>query len=116
MHSAVFNKVKEDILLKSNFFIQTSRFEGLPMGVLEALSYGLPCILTEGTNFSNEVRDYSAGYKCQNSTRSIKNAILESINENNYMQKSKNAKILASSFNWSKISQKSFNLYKECLK
>jgi glycosyltransferase involved in cell wall biosynthesis len=116
VHSAVFNKVKEDILLKSNFFIQTSRFEGLPMGVLEALSYGLPCILTEGTNFSNEVRDYSAGYNCQNSTRSIKNAIFESINENNYMQKSKNAKILASSFNWSKISQKSFNLYKECLK
>ena len=35
---------KRQILLDTDVFIQTSRFEGMPMGILEALSYGLPCL------------------------------------------------------------------------
>ncbi|MEQ5226159.1 glycosyltransferase [Proteus cibi] len=36
----------DDILYKSDIFISASTFEGLPMAVLEALSIGIPCILS----------------------------------------------------------------------
>ena len=53
---------KEEILLNSDIFIQTSRSEALPMGLLEALSYGLPCIVSRGTGFSGLINRYNAGW------------------------------------------------------
>src|SRR5699024_4384370 len=57
----VFSEEKYRIMSQSDFFIQTSRTEGLPMGILEALSFGLPCIITPGTNLSKEVAECEAG-------------------------------------------------------
>ncbi len=37
----------DDILYESDIFISASTFEGLPMAVLEALSIGIPCILSD---------------------------------------------------------------------
>lgn len=37
----------DDILYESDIFISASTFEGLPMAVLEALSVGIPCILSD---------------------------------------------------------------------
>ncbi|MEQ4988959.1 glycosyltransferase family 4 protein [Proteus sp. fly-1089] len=37
----------DDILSESDIFISASTFEGLPMAVLEALSIGIPCILSD---------------------------------------------------------------------
>lgn len=46
----IYGKDKDELLKKTDVFILTSRYEGMPMGVLEAWSYGIPCILTSGTN------------------------------------------------------------------
>ena len=50
-------KTKEEIknyMLNSNLFLMASETEGLPMVLLEALSYGLPCIVYD---IENGVRD-----------------------------------------------------------
>lgn len=50
-------KTKEEIknyMLNSNIFLMASETEGLPMVLLEALSYGLPCIVYD---IENGVRD-----------------------------------------------------------
>ncbi|MBO5496546.1 MAG: glycosyltransferase, partial [Oscillospiraceae bacterium] len=41
---AISGQEKEDTLLGADVFVQTSRFEGMPLGILEALSYGIPCL------------------------------------------------------------------------
>lgn len=54
-HGGVYDSDKETILLNSDFFILTSRFKGHLMGLIEALSYGLFCLVTEGSNMADGI-------------------------------------------------------------
>ena len=51
--------------MNSDMFILTSRHEGFPMSILEALSYGLPVLITKGTNMTDLVHKASAGWTCE---------------------------------------------------
>lgn len=44
------------VLLQTDLFIQTSRHEGMPMGLLEALSIGVPCLVTVGTSLGHIIK------------------------------------------------------------
>jgi glycosyltransferase involved in cell wall biosynthesis len=117
INGAVFEKDKTKVLCNADIFIQTSRFEGLPMGVLEALSLGVPCILTPGTNLSSEVKDYNAGIEVMLNPNSISNGIIEMIeNIKNNNELSQNAISLAKKYSWNNIAKDSIKKYKEILK
>ncbi|GEM_PF-2322903 len=47
--------------IKPNALILTSKFEGLPMVVLEALSYGIPCITSNFKGFRDIIKDGENG-------------------------------------------------------
>lgn len=66
---------KQKILLSATCFIQTSRSEGLPLGPLEALSYGLPCIVTRGVGLGNVIESYGAGYQSDNTIEGVSKSI-----------------------------------------
>lgn len=66
---------KKEILLSATCFIQTSRTEGLPLGPLEALSYGVPCIVTHGVGLGDIIESYGAGYQSENSIEGISRSI-----------------------------------------
>ena len=61
LNDEIYNKEKEEVLKNAYAFIQTSRHEGQPMGIIEALSVGLPCIVTYQTNFGEFVNKYNCG-------------------------------------------------------
>lgn len=81
LNAEVTGKEKERILLDSDIFIQTSRFEGMPLGILEALSYGLPCIVTEGTTLNEKINASNAGWNAGNTVESIKQAIIDCLTQ-----------------------------------
>lgn len=58
------NKIEiEKYLLKSSLFLMASITEGLPMVLLEAMSYGVPCIAYEtASGTSDIINDNSNGY------------------------------------------------------
>jgi glycosyltransferase involved in cell wall biosynthesis len=58
---ARFGDDKLRILSGVDAFVYPSRFEGFPMGVLEAAALALPLIVTEETNVAAYVRKYRAG-------------------------------------------------------
>lgn len=116
INEPVFSEEKAEVLHHTDIFIQTSRFEGLPMGVLEALSYGVPCILTPGTNISRKVSDYGGGIEVALDPVSISEGIIEMLKnleeENNFQH---NALKLAKVYSWENIAKSSIEKYREII-
>lgn len=112
LNDGVYDYQKENRLLDADFFIMTSRFEGHPMGLIEALSYGLPCLVTVGTNMATEIAAADAGWTAENNVVSIQNALVKMMNEKEKFEKKGNAAfILAQEFDWRKIAERSHEEY-----
>lgn len=110
----VYGHDKEELLLASDVFIIPSRFEGHPMALIEALSYGLPCIATTGSNMRKEIEEFDAGWTADCSKESLANAflaMLSGFDEN----KAANARKLSEVYNWNKLARKSQKIYKGLL-
>lgn len=70
---------KNLFLSKSKYYILTSRYEGLPITVLEAFSNGTPVIVTPGTNTVNMVLDNGLGYSSCLDSNSIADTIISAL-------------------------------------
>ena len=91
----VWGNEKQNTFLSAHYFIQTSRSEGMPMGLLEAMAHGLPVIVTEGTGFSQIVNENHCGFGCKTDSREIALAIKQAILQTeDYALLSQNARAL----------------------
>lgn len=55
-------EAKSRLFGQSHVFVHTSRTEGHPLAVLEALSFGLPCLVTPETNMAEDIVENQAGW------------------------------------------------------
>lgn len=108
---------KREVLLSADVFIQTSRSEGMPMGILEALSYGVPCLVTEGTSMGELIRRYDAGWVVQTDTQDIGCGLNTVISQRDQWQiKSRNArKMVEENFLWDKVVLDAINNYRRII-
>jgi len=74
-----YGKDKINIIISSDIFIHTSRYEGMPIAVLEAMSFGKPCIITPGTNLGDYMRKANAGWITKPDSMSIAETIIKAI-------------------------------------
>lgn len=112
INGPIYDDEKKKVLKNSDYFIHTSRFEGLPMSVLEALSYGLPCLLTDGSNLRLELENYNAGWGASTDVDGIRNALNKLCDDiDNYSNYSNNALKMAESFSWNSIAKISHTKY-----
>lgn len=97
-------KEKENELLNSDLFVMTSRLEGHPMGLIEALSYGIPALVSRGTNMLEEVKGNNAGWTCEVTVEEIREALLKVIKERELLpEKGANAFALSKLYQWDKL-------------
>jgi len=111
---AVVGEEKDKVLRAADFFIMTSRFEGMPMGLIEALGYSLPCIVTGGTNMRTEIEAANAGWGCDIDAESIAGAIgslCDNINDlSSYRER---AYKLACEYDWDALAGKAHLIYEK---
>jgi glycosyltransferase involved in cell wall biosynthesis len=114
INESIIGEKKKNVLLNTDVFIQTSRFEGMPMGILEAMSYGVPCLITEGTTLTSLLEKYDAGWKCKTIVENISIAIENAVLEKNLLkQKSKNAiRLIEQEFLWNNVAKEALENYK----
>lgn len=117
LNSEIWGEKKESVLIDADVFIQTSRSEGMPTGILEALSYGLPCIVTEGTNLGELIKEHGAGWSAETKAAAIGETIRIAIGErNNWCDMSSNARKLAETdFNWKSVAHNIVCEYRKAL-
>lgn len=114
LHREVFGKEKEQILLKSDCFIQTSRFEGMPMGILEALGYGIPCIVTVGTTLAGFINDNGCGFGCDTDADSVSRTIRLAVEHKAdlALMAEKSIEAVTNSFAWDKVACGTLDIYR----
>ena len=116
LNHEVFGEEKEKLLLDSDIFIQASRSEGLPLGILEALNYGIPCIVTEGTGFASLVNKYDAGIGVKTNSDEIAEAI-KNIDRLKLKKQSQNARrLIEENYSWEALTKNTINKYEELIK
>lgn len=82
-YGPIYSPDKEIALSRSDVFVLTSRYEGVPMAILEALCQGVPCLVTPGTNIGESVSELDFGWVVEFDSYEISRKILAIINSNN---------------------------------
>ena len=87
------------------------------MGILEALSYGIPCLVTRGTNLGEIIEEYDAGWVSETDVHSIAQTLVKALNERDqWERKSRNAvKLIEENYQWSKVAQATLEEYQNAL-
>ncbi len=108
---------RDAVFRSADIFVHTSRTEGLPSAVLEALSWGMPCILTRATNLAEQVLDAGAGWCCDCSAGSICNAIIDATLNRHLLRTKANSarKLVANNYSWDIIAKRMLAHYEAIL-
>jgi glycosyltransferase involved in cell wall biosynthesis len=114
----VYGTDKLRLIAGARFFIHTSRWEGLPLGVLEAMALKRPVLITPETNLAPFVTEAGAGWVTSGSPREIGHALLQafSISNDALDQIGHRAqKLVREEFSWSAIAKNMSSLYEAVL-
>ena len=108
---------KKNLLLSADCFVQPSRTEGLPMGPLEAMGYGLPCIVTQGTGLGELIESNEAGIACDTSVSGIEKGLKRFLSENVCIEKmSENAmRLIEQRFSTNVVAKNNIEKYREVI-
>jgi glycosyltransferase involved in cell wall biosynthesis len=114
----LFGEDKDALLRSAYVFVHTSRWEGMPFAVLEALATGCPVLLTPATNLSDVVQEYGAGVVVEGTAEAVGKGIgriLETPSDR-YAAMCLAAQRLASErFTWPKVAEQVAAAYRAIL-
>ena len=112
LNDAVYGDEKKKILSNAYAFIQPSRWEGQPMGLLEALSFGLPCIVTFGTSFGEYINNNRCGIGINFDQKELFGAIKKIFDDVEFRNEcAKNTKIANDDYGWESVTRKCLMQY-----
>lgn len=113
---SAYDTEKFDLLYSADFFIHTSRWEGLSLSVLEALALGKPCLVSHPADPMGLIGEYQAGITYDTDPDEIAQALLTAAGEDDVTLSrfSSNAKrMIQEKFNWLEITQQVLSAYEK---
>ena len=118
VNDGVYGDEKFNKMIEADCFIQTSRMEGQPVGIIEALSVGLVSVVTDGTTFADLVERENCGFAAGSTSYSVAKTMVKVYNEkDNLPEMSKKAReVIKDNFSWDMIAKRTKNIYSEFIK
>ena len=80
-HKPVFEEEKLQVLANSSLYIQTSRWEGFPVSIVEAMSLGVPCAVNESLNFAELFHQHNLGLLLSTNPQESANHLREALSQ-----------------------------------
>ncbi|MGF1936151.1 MAG: glycosyltransferase [Nostoc sp. ChiQUE02] len=113
LNKPVLGDAKQEVFQSADLFVHTSRFEGHPIAVLEALSYGIPCLLTPGTNMADEVEAAAAGWSVEATPAAIAKGMQDILAARLELPKRGQAarNLVEEKYSWNQIGKQSLREY-----
>ena len=108
---------KKRVWDRAQLFLHPSRWEGMPLAILEALGHGIPCLVSPQTGLGEWIEDNEAGWMVE-PTISGMAQIFEQIHRDRQTLavRAKNASIAVNrDYSWDSITQALFAQYKHIL-
>jgi glycosyltransferase involved in cell wall biosynthesis len=118
IRDAVYDNDKISMIIQNDCFIQLSRNEGQPLGLLEAMEIGMPTIVTPGTTFYEIVRDNKIGFSVQPNPKEIA-SLLISLSNNKRVLKGmpkRASSYIKEHYNWTAIGRDTIKKYRDLVK
>lgn len=108
---------KRKAFTNTDILISPSRTEGMPMAILEALSYGIPCIITPQTNMEPLIVSNKCGWVTSLDPNDIYKSILQAFNDFTVNKKELffNARKSVENLTWHNIADKHIEFYKSII-
>ncbi|MDW2169812.1 glycosyltransferase [Vibrio sp. 1567] len=113
IRGGIFGQDKIDFLNSSMAYILTSRYEGMPLSILEALSLNKPCLVTEGTNLVDLVTSNSWGLGSDTTADDVSKMLHIFLNNPEAFSNIDSRCYVEMNFSWRKISSDLAILYKQ---
>jgi glycosyltransferase involved in cell wall biosynthesis len=108
----VFGKALQELYSNAGLFVLPSYYEGLPIALLEALSYGLPILVSDIPQHREiplpEFRYFKVGNICELAQKIVELYDLGISDE----EKQRYFNLINEKYNWEKIAEKTFEVYK----
>lgn len=117
LNGPVIGEEKKAVLLDADIFIQTSRSEAMPMGILEAMSYGIPVVVTKGTSLGDLIERYNAGWVAETDVQSIAQTILRALEARDCWEEKSGGgvSLIRENFMWSAVAHRTLESYQQLL-
>ncbi len=115
MTGFVEGQLLEELYSNCYIYLLPSDIEGMPISLLEALSYGRACLcsdIKENRETAGECASYFAKGDVQDLTRQL-NAMLQSENQNKESDCKKRKEYVSTRYDWNRIVQQTMHLYRE---
>ena len=117
LEDAIYGQAKINKLMANDCFIQLSRTEAQPLGLMEAMSLGMPAIATPGTTFYEIVKNENVGIPVLGDPMEVSNTIVDIINGKYILENicKNSSRYIIENYNWKTISHTTLEKYKYVL-
>lgn len=102
---------KRRLFERSALFLHTSRWEGMPLSILEAMAHGVPCLLTEGTTMVPIIREHECGLDAGDSVGGIAAALESALTSDLKGMGERARDCVKKRFSWSSVATELKPLY-----
>jgi glycosyltransferase involved in cell wall biosynthesis len=106
---------KREALERAGLFLHTSKWEGMPLAMLEAMAHGVPCLATAGTNMMETIAQHGAGYPAGESIAEIADAMERANSGDSRAAGLAAREMVRNKFSWPSVAERLHDVYRPIL-